>query len=85
MKGEKMKYIRDNEKISRDIEKAYHDKKYIVAHKSVYQPFYSVNGGYYAREVYYNQQISIVGVGRFAHMTGDRVNHLIGLELLNNL
>lgn len=79
-----MKTIRDNSTTSRNIENAYRDNKYIVAFKSIYQPFYSVNGGYYAQEVYRSEG-NMTLAGRFFHMTGDEVNHLIGHELLNNL
>ena len=47
-----MKKIKDNDKTSRNIKSAYENGKYIVEWKSVYQPFYSVNAGYYALEVY---------------------------------
>lgn len=80
-----MKTIRDNAKTSYNIEKAYNDKKYIVAFRRVYQPFYSVNAGYYMQEVYYNHSGSMTRAGRFFHMTGEVVNHLIGHNLLNNL
>ena len=76
--------IKDNEKTSRDIEKAYENKKYIVTYKSVYQPFYSVNAGYYANKVYTSKG-NMTRAGRFFHMTGKEVNHLIGIELLNDL
>lgn len=79
------KTIRDNAKTSRNIEKAYNDKKYIVAWKSVYQPHYSVNGGFYASEVYRETSGNLTLAGRYFHMTGDRVNNLIGHALLNNL
>lgn len=76
--------IKDNDKKSHNIEKAYHDKKYIVSYKKVYQPFYSINAGYYMHPVY-NSQEKLTLTGRFFHMTGDQVNHLIGIDLLNNL
>jgi len=76
--------IKDNNKTSRDIEQAYHNNKYIVAYKTVYQPFYSVNAGYYAQKVYTSKE-NMTRAGRFFHMTGEQVNHLIGLNLLNNL
>lgn len=79
-----MKSIRDNSKTSRDIEKAYKDNNYIVTWKSVYQPFYSVNGGYYAQEVYRSSG-NMTRAGRYFHMTGEAVNRLIGFEHLNNL
>lgn len=79
-----MTTIRDNKKTSRDIEGAYKSGKYIVSWKSVYQPMYSVNGGHYAQEVYRNNE-NMTRAGRYYHMTGDAVNHLIGLEHLNNL
>lgn len=76
--------IKDNTKTSYDIEKAYNDKKYIVTYKSVYQPFYSINAGYYMQKVYTsNDKLTLMG--RFFHMTGEAVNHLIGIKLLNNL
>lgn len=76
--------IKDTSKISRNIEQAYHNKKYIVTGNYVYQPFYSVNAGYYANKVY-NSKERLTLRGRFIHCTGDGVNHLIGLKLLNNL
>ena len=76
--------IKDNDKKSHNIEKAYNDKKYIVAYKKVYQPFYSINAGYYMKPVY-NSYEKLTLAGRFFHMTGEQVNHLIGLNLLNNL
>ena len=79
-----MKTIRDTNGTSRGIEKAYHENKYIVAFKSVYQPMYSKNGGYYAQEVYKDVS-NLTLAGRYFHMTGEAVNHLIGIELLNNL
>ena len=81
----KMKTIRDNEKTSRNIKSAYENGKYIVAWKSVYQPFYSVNGGYYAQEVYRCNDGNMTRAGRFFHMTGEQVNHLLGFNHLNNL
>lgn len=77
--------IQDNEKISRNIEKAYHDKKYIVTYRTVYQPHYSVNAGYYAMPVYTSQTEKLTRAGRFFHFTGDQVNKLIGFNLLLNL
>ena len=77
--------IQDNAKISRDIEKAYHNKKYIMAYKTVYQPHYSVNAGYYATPVYTSQAGNLTRAGRYFHFTGDQVNHIIGFDLLNNL
>ena len=79
-----MKKIKDNDKTSRNIKSAYENGKYIVEWKSVYQPFYSVNAGYYAIEVY-RCDGNMTRAGRFFHMTGDAVNHLIGRELLGNL
>jgi hypothetical protein len=76
--------IKDNEKTSRNIEQAYNNKKYIVAYKTVYQPFYSVNAGYYANKVYTSKE-NMTRAGRFFHMTGEQVNKLIDIELLNNL
>ena len=77
--------IQDNAKISRDIEKAYHDKKYIMTYKTVYQSHNSVNAGYYATPVYTSQKENLTKRGRFFHFTGDQVNHIIGFDLLNNL
>lgn len=76
--------IRDTNTISRDIEKAYNDKKYIVTGNKVYQPFYSVNAGYYAHVVY-KAKGNLTAAGRFFHFSGDYVNKMIGIELLNNL
>ena len=80
-----MKKIKDNDKTSRNIKEAYDSNKYIVAWKSVYQPFYSVNAGYYAQEVYRCNEGNMTLAGRYFHMTGDAVNHLIGFKHLNNL
>lgn len=81
-----MKTITDNNKTSRNIEKAYHDNKYIVTWRSVYQPMFSqAQNKYYAQEVYYEQSGNMTLAGRFFHMTGDAVNNLIGIKLLNNL
>lgn len=77
--------IKDNATTSRNIEKAYNDKKYIVSYKTVYQPFYSVNAGFYAMPVYRETSGNMTLAGRYFHMTGDAVNHLIGHKLLNNL
>ena len=77
--------IKDTATTSRNIEKAYNDKKYIVAWKTVYQPFYSVNAGFYAMPVYRETNGNMTLAGRYFHMTGDAVNHLIGHKLLNNL
>lgn len=84
--------IRDNDKTSRNIEQAYNEKKYIVSYRSIYQPFYSANaGGYYAMEVFYKPKDATGGyvpltlAGRYFHYTGEQCNHLIGIELLNNL
>ena len=75
-----MRSITDNEKISRNIEKAYNDKKYIVSWKSVYQPFYSQSQGqFYAIEVYRSNS-NMTLAGRYFHMTAESVNHLIGLK-----
>lgn len=83
--AKKMKVIRDNNKTSRDIKKAYETKKYIVTWKSVYQPFYSINAGYYAQEVYCETNGNMTRAGRFFHMTGEAVNKLIGIQHLRNL
>ena len=86
------KIIRDNKKTSRSIEQAYNSKKYIVSYRSIYQPFYSANnGGYYAMEVFYKPKDATGGyvpltlAGRYFHYTGEQCNHLLGIELLNNL
>lgn len=86
------KIIRDNDKKSLDIERAYNSKKYIVSYRSIYQPFYSANaGGYYAMEVFYKPKDATSGyvpltlAGRYFHCTGEQCNHLLGIELLNNL
>lgn len=79
-----MKTIRDSNKTSRDIKSAHEVGKYIIASKSIYQPFCSANGGYYAQEVYRTNG-TMTRPGRFFHMTGDQVNHLLGTNLLNNL
>ena len=78
--------IKDNAKTSHNIEKAYNEKKYIVAYKTVYQPFYSVNAGFYAMPVYRStDKLGLTLRGRFFHQTGDQVNRLIGHELLAEL
>ena len=78
--------IKDNERTSRDIEKAYHAKKYILTQKVVYQPFYSVNAGYYAMPVYKKRDAgNLTRPHRFFHLTGDQINDVIGIKLLNNL
>lgn len=76
-----MKTITDNEQTSRDIERAYNSKKYIVAYKSVYQPYYSAaQGHYYAREIYRNPDGPFTRAGRFFHLNAAAVNHLIGFN-----
>lgn len=77
--------IRDDEKTSWDIDKAFFGKKFIVSFKSVYQPCYSVCAGYYAQEVFKSRAGNLTLPGRFYHMTGDEVNKLIGRRLFNNL
>ena len=77
--------IRDDEKTSWDIDKAFFSKKFIVSFKSVYQPCYSVCAGYYAQEVFRSRAGNLTLPGRFYHMTGDEVNKLIGRRLFNNL
>ncbi len=80
-----MKFIRDNNKVSRGIKEAYEARKYIVCWRSVYQPFYcEAEGSYYARQVY-KSSVNLVGRGRYIHATGDHVNELIGKDLLGNL
>lgn len=76
--------IKDNERISHNIKEAYDAKKYIVTGKKIYQPFYSVNAGYYAMPVYTADE-TITRPHRFFHFTGDYCNDLIGIKLLNNL
>lgn len=76
--------LKDNNKISRDIKKAYENKKYIVTGTKVYQPFYSVNAGYYAQCVYTDKDMLTLK-GRFHHFSGEHVNQLIGIKLLRNL
>ncbi len=76
--------LKDNTKKSREIKDAYENKKYIVADKKVYQPFYSVNAGYYAHCVYTDKDMLTIR-GRFYHFSGDTVNQLIGIKLLRNL
>lgn len=73
-------------RISEEVtEKAYWNDRYIVSFKSVYQPFYSRNAGYYARELYYSRDKSLTKRGHVTYLTGDEVNSLIGIELLRNL
>lgn len=76
--------LKDTNKTSRDIKKAYENKKYIVTGTKVYQPFYSVNAGYYAHCVYTDKEMLTLN-GRFYHFSGDTVNRLIGIKLLRNL
>jgi hypothetical protein len=81
-----MRRIQDNDKINHRISDAYESKKYIVSHRSIYQPFYSVNAGYYAQEVYKcSGAMPLVGRGMFIHATAAHVNRLIGIELLAEL
>lgn len=78
--------ISDNDKRSMKIEDAYKNGKYILSYRSVYQPHYSgAQGRYYATEVFYNQQGNMTLAGRYFHMTGDQINHLLKMPLLNNL
>ena len=77
--------IKDDDRISRNIKKAYDDKKYIVNYKTIYQPFYSVNTGYYATKVHYSRKGTLTRAGRYFHFTGDEVNHVLGYKLLGNL
>lgn len=79
------KIIRECEEHPYKIDIAYRKRLYIVTHRSVYQPCYSVNAGFYAQEVYYSERIALTMPGRFFHVTGDEVNRLIGRKLLNNL
>ena len=76
--------IKDTNTISRNIERAYNDKKYIVTGNKVFQPMYSINAGYYAMPVYTSKG-NMTLQGRFFHFSGDYVNELIGIKLLNNL
>ena len=76
--------ITDNTKTSRNIKEAYHNNKYIMTCKKVFQPMYSVNAGYYAMPVYTSKE-NMTKQGRFFHFTGSEVNRIIGIELLNNL
>jgi hypothetical protein len=76
--------IKDTNTISRNIEKAYHDKKYIITGNKVYQPFYSENAGYYAHCVYTSKG-NMTLQGRFFHFKAIEVNKLIGINLLNEL
>lgn len=76
--------IKDNTRISRDIEKAHNDKRYIVSVKTVYQPFYSVNAGYYAMPVYTSNEL-LTRHGRFVHLTAKEINHVIGKNLFREL
>lgn len=76
--------IKDTTTISRDIERAYNSKKYIVTGNKVYQPFYSVNAGYYAQCVY-TAKGNITRPGRFFHFDGKEVNRIIGHDLLNDM
>ncbi|NCA80833.1 MAG: hypothetical protein EOM76_11760 [Sphingobacteriia bacterium] len=80
-----MEFIRDNDKTSHNIETAYNNGKYIVAYKNIYQPFYNANGGCYAHSVYHSDNGNLTLKGRFFHYTGDQVNDLLGIKLLNNL
>ena len=75
----------DNSKSSLDIEKAYNENKYIMFEDRIYQPFYSVNAGYYAQIVYRNPKGMYTLRGRFFHFTGEYINKIIGFDLLNNL
>lgn len=79
------RFLQDSEKKSYDIGKAFKNHKYIVTFKSIYQPFYSVNAGHYAQEVFRSNAGALTLPGRFYHMTGDEVNRLIGRRLFNNL
>jgi len=84
----------DTSKTSHNIEKAYNNKKYIVTYDKVYQPHYSqAQGQFYMFPVYelpYKPNVKqgnlpLIGRGRFVHYTGDQVNKLIRIDLLNNL
>lgn len=76
--------IKDTDTISRNIPLAYINKKYIVTGNKVFQPFYSINAGYYAQCVY-TAKSNITRPGRFFHFAGKEVNRIIGIELLNDL
>lgn len=81
-----MKRLTDNKTRSFNIEQAYNENKYIVAYRSIYQPFYSqAQGKYYAHEIYYEQSGNLTLAGRYFHMTGNEVNRLIGIRLVNSL
>ena len=80
-----MNRIKDSDKTSRDIRKAFETGKYIVTYRSIYQPYYSqAQQQFYAMEVYRAQK-PLTLPGRFFHFTGDQVNHLLGHALFNNL
>ena len=77
--------IKDSATTSRNIEQAYNNKKYIVSYDKVYQPMYSqAQGQFYAIPVYTSKG-NMTLRGRYFHMTGQAVNHLIGYELLAEL
>ena len=76
--------MKDTAKTSHNIQQAYENKKYIVTRFAVYQPFYSVNAGYYAHIVLKTTE-PMIGSGRFVHYTGDQVNRMLGIEHLDNL
>lgn len=83
--AENNRFLRDDDSQTHKIEKAYRSNKYIVTFKSVYQPYYSVNVGYYAQKVYQSDTTALTIPGRFFHLTGDEVNRLIGRKIFLNL
>lgn len=80
-----MRKVRDNKDKSLDIERAYNSRKYIVAYRTVYQPHYSINAGYYAMPIYYNTTGNMTQRGRFYHLDNKEVNRLVGFELVRPL
>lgn len=78
--------IKDNEKTNRSIEQAYNNRKYIVAGRNIYQPFYSVNAGYYAHKVYTERgNLPLTKTNRYFHCSAKHCNELVGFELLREL
>ena len=80
-----MKKVRDTKTKSFDIERAYNKRKYIVAYRTVYQPHYSINAGYYAIPIHYSVNGNLTQRGRFHHLDHKEVNHLLGFELVRPL
>ena len=77
--------IKDTNTVSRNIEGAYNNKKYIVNNDKVYQPCYSVAQQQYYAICVYTSKGYMTHRGRFFHMTASAVNHLIGFNLLAEL